>query len=103
MGEDWKGFCERTKETTQEITSSLTLEEEIMLDRLAEYPTPKYKIGDLVCVLCPDYKHSIIIAKINCIILEDPKVVAKEFCQPIYILEGSTQQYYEEELCYYKR
>lgn len=105
MGEDWKEFCERfcerTKETTQETKSSFdVLADEFMLDKLSEYKTPKYKLGDIVCTICSDYKESIIIGKVESIILENPSKCTTE---PIYILSGCKQYYLESELHYYKR
>lgn len=101
MSEDWKGVCEGVKETTQELNSALNaLADEFLLDKLSEYKNPKYKLGDTVCVICSDYKESIIIGKVESIILENPSKCTTE---PIYILSGSKQYYLESELHYYKR
>ena len=101
MSEDLKVFCERTKETTQKLNSSLNaLADEFLLDKLSEYKNPKYKLGDTVCAICSDYKESIIIGKVESIILENP---SKCITEPIYILSGCKQYYLESELHYYKR
>ena len=101
MGEDLKVLCERTKETTQKLNSSLNaLADEFLLDKLSEYKNPKYKLGDTVCAICSDYKESIIIGKVESIILENPSKCTTE---PIYILSGCKQYYLESELHYYKR
>ena len=101
MCEDLKVVCERAEETTQKLNSSLNaLADEFLLDKLSEYKNPKYKLGDTVCAICSDYKESIIIGKVESIILENPSKCTTE---PIYILSGSKQYYLESELHYYKR
>ena len=98
---NWKAFCERAEETSHKTKSSLdVLEDEFMMNKLSEYKNPKYKLGDTVCAICSDYKESIIIGKVESIILENPSKCTTE---PIYILSGCKQYYLESELHYYKR